>query len=170
MGTGTALVYAENGKEPQYLGGIGVGGGTLLGLSKQLLGMNNIDHIAELAKDGDIHNIDLKISDISRQDIVPGYSDVMTASNFGKLSDLATKGDIALGLINMVFETVGMVAYFAAKQFGLKDIVVTGNLTQISHAPGIFDVLNKMFNMNFIIPENAQFSTVIGSALSSFDK
>ena len=70
----------------------------------------------------------------------------------------------------MVFETVGMVAYFASKQFGIKDIVLTGNLTQISQAPQTFDVLNKMFDMNFVIPENAQFSTVIGAALSSFER
>ncbi|MBO5196758.1 MAG: type II pantothenate kinase [Clostridia bacterium] len=169
MGTGTALVYAESGKEPQYLGGTGVGGGTLLGLSKQLLGMNNIDHIAELAKDGDIHNIDLKISDISRQDIVPGYSDVMTASNFGKLSDLATKSDIALGLINMVFETVGMVSVFAARNFDIKNIVLTGNLTNVPQAKEVFENLNRMFDMNFIIPKYAQFGTVIGAALAGCD-
>ena len=62
------------------------------------------------------------------------------------------------------------IAYFASKPFGLKDIVLTGNLTQMSQASEIFDTLNKMFNMNFVIPENAQFSTVIGAALSSFDK
>ena len=75
-------------------------------------------------------------------------------------------------LLNRMYQdaTVGMIAYFASKQYGIKDIVLTGNLTQISQAPEIFDVLNKMFDMNFIIPENAQFSTVIGAALSSFDK
>lgn len=169
MGTGTALVYAEDGKEPQYLGGTGVGGGTLLGLSKQLLGMNNIEHIAELAKEGDIHNIDLKISDISRQDIVPGYSDVMTASNFGKLSDLATKSDIALGLINMVFETIGMVSVFAARNFDIKNILLTGNLTSVPQAAEVFANLNRMFDMNFIIPKYAQFGTVIGAALAGCD-
>ena len=43
MGTGTALVYAEEGKEPEYLGGTGVGGGTLVGLSKKFLGPE--DHV-----------------------------------------------------------------------------------------------------------------------------
>lgn len=168
LGTGTALVHAKRGCEPEYLGGTGVGGGTLMGLSGKLLGLSKIEHIDDLAKTGDINNVDLKIKDISRKDM--GLSSQMTASNFGKLDDIATQGDLAIGLINMVFETVGMVAYFASKQFGIKDIVLTGNLTQISQAPQIFDVLNQMFNMNFIIPENAQFSTVIGSALSSFEK
>ena len=168
LGTGTALVHAKRDKEPEYLGGTGVGGGTLMGLSSKLLGLNKIEHIDDLAKTGDINNVDLKIKDMSKKNI--GLSGQMTAANFGKLSDIATNGDLAIGLINMVFETVGMVAYFASKQFGLKDIVLTGNLTQMSQAKETFDVLNKMFNMNFVIPENAQFSTVIGAALSSFKR
>ncbi|MBQ8475222.1 MAG: type II pantothenate kinase [Clostridia bacterium] len=166
MGTGTALVYAEKGKEPQYLGGTGVGGGTLLGLSKKLLDMDNVEHIDRLAREGDIHRVDLKISDITRKDIIPGFGDTMTASNFGKLSDLATKNDIALGLINMVFETIGMVSVFAARNFGIKNVVLTGNLTNVSQAKDVFTSLNSMFDMNFIIPENAQFGTVIGAALA----
>ncbi len=169
MGTGTALVYAEEGKEPQYLGGTGVGGGTLVGLSKQLLSMNNVEHIAELAKDGNIHQIDLKISDITNQDIIPGYSDIMTASNFGKISDLATKSDIALGLINMVFETIGMVSVFAARNFGIKNVVLTGNLTSVPQSAEVFANLNRMFDMNFIIPKYSQFGPVIGAALAGCD-
>jgi type II pantothenate kinase len=99
-----------------------------------------------------------------------GLSSNMTAANFGKISDTATNGDLALGIINMVFETVGMIAYFASKQYGIKDIILTGNLTNISQAKEIVDGLNKMFDMNFIIPVNAQYSTVIGAALSSFGK
>ena len=167
LGTGTALVHAKNGKSPKYLGGTGVGGGTLVGLSKKILGVNKVETIDELAHTGDLSNIDLKIKDISKKDI--GLSSQMTAANFANISETATQNDFALGLVNMVFETVGMVAYFASKPYGLKDIVVTGNLTQMSQAPQLFDVLNKMFNMNFIIPENAQFSTVIGAALSSFE-
>ena len=36
MGTGTAVVRAELGGKMDYLGGTGVGGGTLVGLSKQI--------------------------------------------------------------------------------------------------------------------------------------
>ena len=168
LGTGTALVHATRDKAPEYLGGTGVGGGTLVGLSSKMLGLTKIDTIDEIAKQGNLENIDLRICDISKKDM--GLSSHMTAANFGKISDTATNGDLAMGLINMVFETVGMISYFAAKQYGLKDIVLTGNLTQISQAKEIFNGLNEMFNMNFVIPENAQYSTVIGAALSSFEK
>lgn len=168
LGTGTAIVHVKKGQAPEYLGGTGVGGGTLVGLSSKMLGISHIETIDEIAKSGDLANVDLRISDISKKDM--GLSSNMTAANFGKISDTATSGDLALGLINMVFETVGMIAYFAAKQYGIKDVILTGNLTHISQAQEIVDGLNKMFDMNFVIPNNAQYSTVIGAALSSFEK
>ncbi len=166
LGTGTALVYSEKDKAPVYLGGTGVGGGTLMGLSKKLLGMDNVEHIEELAKSGDLRNVDIKINALTKQDIAPGFADSMTASNFGNVSDIATNSDIALGIINMVFETVGMVSVFAARNFDLKDVVLTGNLATVSQAKEVFEVLNRMFDMNFTIPEHAQFGTVIGAALA----
>ena len=89
----------------------------------------------------------------------------MTAANFGKLSDVASNGDLALGLLNMVFETVGMMALFAARSRGIKDIVLTGNLTSIAYAKTAFASLSDMFDVNFTIPDNAQYATVIGTAL-----
>ncbi len=166
LGTGTALVHAARGKAPEYLGGTGVGGGTLMGLAKKMLGMDTLDHIEELAREGDLSRVDLKISDLTKQDIVPGFSDKMTASNFANVSDITTKSDIALGIINLVFETIGMVAIFAARNHEVRDIVLTGNLTSVSHAPEVFGALNKMFDMNFLIPERSQFGPVIGAALS----
>lgn len=167
LGTGTALVYANGDGVIDYLGGTGVGGGTLMGLSKQLLNMDDIDHIVELAKDGDLNNIDLRIKDISNKSDFGGLPEIMTASNFGKISDMATRSDVALGIINMVFEVAGMLAVFAARNHGINDIVLTGNLTRVPQSNMVFDTLNSMFGVNFVIPENAQFSTVIGAALSA---
>lgn len=166
MGTGTAIVYACEGEEPCHLGGTGIGGGTLMGLSSQMLGMTSVEHIDELAKTGDLSKVDLKINDITGHDIANGFSDLMTASNFGNVSDIATKNDIALGIINMIFETVGMVSLFAARNYGLKDIVLTGNLTGVSAIGNVFSIINKMFDMNFVIPKHSQYGTVIGAALS----
>jgi len=166
LGTGTALVYSEKDKDPVYLGGTGVGGGTLVGLSKKLFGMDNVEHIEELARSGDLHNVDIKINALTTQDIAPGLADSMTASNFGNVSDIATNADIALGVINMVFETVGMVSVFAARNFDLRDVVLTGNLATVSQAQDVFAVLNRMFDMNFVIPKYARFGTVIGAALA----
>ena len=165
MGTGTAIIHAKNGAEMQYLGGTGVGGGTLVGLSKKLLGLETIEHICELAADGDLKNVDLRVGDITRKSSKSALSRDMTAANFGKISDVATPADIAKGVLNMVFETVGMLAIFAARTHRLDRIVLTGNLTAIDFAKEKFAQLSQMFGVTFIIPENARFGTVIGSAL-----
>ena len=168
LGTGTALIHAhKNGNEvkTEYLGGTGVGGGTLIGLSRKMLGVDTIEHIEQLCEGGDLDKIDLRIKDISVNHTYKGVNDDLTASNFGKLSDLANKHDIALGIANMVTETIGMMAIFAARNYKLKDIILTGNLTAIKPITETFLNLGKIFDVNFIIPENSQFGTVIGSAL-----
>ena len=168
MGTGTALIHAKKvGDETktEYLGGTGVGGGTLIGLSRQILGVDTIEHIEQLCEGGDLSKIDLRISDISNKELFPNMACDMTASNFGKLSDLATKNDIALGIINMVGETIGMLAVFAARNHNLDRVVLTGNLTAIAPIREVFQTMEKLFGVHFIIPEHAQYGTVIGAAL-----
>ncbi len=170
MGTGTAITHGTfdklSGKHTfEYLGGTGVGGGTLMGLSKILFGVGSIESIEELAKNGDISKIDLQIKDITKKEILPGLADNLTAANFGNVDDLASREDIAIGLINLVFETAGMMSIFAARGHRVRDIVLTGNLTRMPQAEQIFAGLNSMFDVNFIIPQNAQYGTVIGAAL-----
>ncbi len=165
MGTGTALVHAKADGSYDYLGGTGIGGGTLLGLSEKLLGMKDFDHIIVLAAEGELGNIDLRVSDITKRDVHPGLAADLTASNFGKVSDIASKSDLALGIINMVCETIGMLALFAARGKGISNIVLTGNLTRLPQAKEIFEALNRLFEVCFIIPDKAQFGTVIGAAL-----
>ena len=58
-----------------------------------------------------------------------------------------------------------MMAIFAARGNGLSDIVLTGNLTTIKPIRSVFENLQPSFGVNFMIPENAQFGTVIGTAL-----
>jgi type II pantothenate kinase len=168
MGTGTALIHAKKtGDTPsiRYLGGTGVGGGTLVGLSRQILGVDTVEHIEQLCEKGDLSKIDLRISDISDKNLYPDMNYDMTASNFGKLSDLANKHDIALGITNMVGETIGMLAVFAARNHNLDRVVLTGNLTTLAPIRHVFENMEQLFGIRFIIPENAQYGTVIGAAL-----
>ncbi len=168
MGTGTAIVRAqrkENGTSVKYLGGTGIGGGTLLGLTKKMIGIDTIEHIEDICKDGDLENIDLRVKDISRNASYTGVKENLTAANFGKLSDMASNSDIALGVANMVAETIAMMAIFAARGHNLKNIVLIGNLSTIKPVRDVFETLGGDFGVNFIIPENSSFGTVIGAAL-----
>ena len=172
MGTGTALIHAKKtatGTITDYLGGTGVGGGTLLGLAKRMISIDNIDHLEQLAAEGDLSNVDLRIRDMSSSELSLQINDNLTASNFGKLSDIATPNDIALGISNMVAETIAMLAVFAARSFGIKQVVLTGNLTTLSSITNAFKGLEDIFGVEFIIPDNAQFATVIGAALCEIE-
>ncbi len=169
MGTGTAIVHAVKGKSVEYLGGTGVGGGTIMGLSNKMLGLDSIESITELASKGNLRNVDLMVGDISRKKVLKGMPGDLTASNFGKVSDMASKEDLALGIINMVFESIAMLAVFAARNCKTNDIVLTGNLTTIQKCSEIFTTLSDMFKLNFIIPKHSQYATVIGAALAFFD-
>lgn len=163
MGTGTALVKAEN-NAAVHLGGTGIGGGTLLGLSNRMLNVRHFDELIETASEGNLSNVDLTIGDISKE-VLETLPSETTASNFGKLSDLVTKADLALGIINLVFQTIGMVAVFNTRIDNTKDVVLTGNLTNVPQAKNIFDQLSSLYNVNFQIPDHAEYATAVGAAI-----
>lgn len=168
MGTGTAMVHARADGRMKYLGGTGVGGGTLMGLSKLLLNAESIDHIEKMAERGSLDNVDLRIKDMTASSSLTQLEGDLTAANFGKLSDLATKDDMALGIMNMVFETVGMVSIFAARSVGARDVIITGNVTRLEHCRRKFEEFGRLEvgrGLNFIIPERARYSTAIGAAM-----
>lgn len=168
MGTGTAMVHAKADGTTEYLGGTGVGGGTLMGLSRLLLNAEKMSHIEKYAEGGSLDNIDLRIKDMTDSDSMSLLEADLTAANFGNLSDVATKDDLALGIMNLVFETVGMVSIFAARSVGAKDIILTGNVTRLAHCKRKFDEFNHLDigrGLNFVIPDRARFSTAIGAAM-----
>ena len=100
MGTGTAIVSAD-GSEVHHVGGTGVGGGTLLGLSNRMLNIRSFDALVKASQGGKLSHVDLFVSEITSEKM-PTLPEGTTASNFGKLSDLATQSDIAYGIINLV--------------------------------------------------------------------
>lgn len=170
MGTGTAIVHAKRGAEMRYLGGTGVGGGTLVGLSKLLVGAADIGHISEFVESGDLGNVDLRIKDMTASGTVPVMNADMTAANFGNVSDVATKSDVAKGISNLVYETVGMVSIFASRSVGVTDIVLTGNLTRLPSCVKKFEEFNGLgYGVRFVVPALSEFSTAIGCAISALD-
>lgn len=164
MGTGTAFIKADP-KGIRHLGGSGIGGGTLLGLSNRMLNVRHFNDLVETAIDGSLANVDLTIGDISHDPLVGLPADT-TASNFGNISDLATKSDLAMGIINLVFQTIGMIAIFASRIDATQDIVLTGNLTNVPQSKDIFEHLNRLFEINFITPTNAEYATAAGAAVA----
>ena len=118
-----------------------------------------------------VANVDLRIKDMTASGTVPVMNAEMTAANFGNVSDVATKADIAKGISNLVYETVGMVSVFASRSAGVTDIVLTGNLTRLDSCQTKFEEFNGLgYGVRFVIPEYSEFSTAIGCALSALLK
>ena len=160
MGTGTTIIRVD-GDDVQHLGGLGMGGGTLIGLSRLLLGTDNIHHIVELASKGNISNINLNIGDISPRPL-PGLPLDTTASLFGKAGHDTKKEDIALGIICTVIQTICSGTVLASKGSDIKDFVMIGNLTLLPQTREIFNSVETLYGVHFIIPKHSEYCTAIG--------
>ena len=167
MGTGTAFIWAERGKEVRHLCGSGVGGGTLAGLCSRLCGTRQYDQIVRLALEGDINHIDLTVGDITRNSH-PSLPLDITAANFGNISDSATPGDFAAGAVNMVLQSIGTTAVMACRACGCETVVLTGFMSNLPQAADCFAIFTRLHGIRFVIPEHAAFATSIGAALCSF--
>lgn len=162
LGTGTALVSVK-GEKIEHFGGTGIGGGTLLGLSKHILGVSNLDTLEAMASRGDLKRVDLKVGDIAGGpigDLHPGT----TAANFGKIRSDATPEDKALAIINMIVEVVGVLSIAAARACGQENVVMTGKLTRVFRFMQKIRSLEYTFGRGFIIPDHADYATAIGAA------
>src|SRR5574344_1575792 len=163
MGTGTSLVKCD-GDNIRHIGGIGIGGGTLTGLSRLLLNTEDIKTIIELAKNGDISRINLLIGDISAKPL-PGLPMSATASLFSNAKANASREDIAIGLIHMVLQAVGSATILSSLESGIRDFVMIGNLSLLPQCKQVYPAMEKLYNVHFIIPKYSEFCTAIGAAL-----
>lgn len=163
MGTGTSLVKCD-GEDIKHIGGIGIGGGTLAGLSRIMLKTDDIKQIINLAKDGDISKINLLIGDISAKPL-PGLPMTATASLFSNAKANASREDIAMGLIGMVLQSIGSATILSSLESGIKDFVMIGNLTLLPQCREVFPSMEKLYGVRFRIPKYSEFCTAIGAAL-----
>lgn len=165
MGTGTAFVHAD-GSGYTHIGGSGVGGGTLIGLGCKMTSADDFDSLCRLADTGSLKNVDLTIGAISKQNISTLNSEI-TAANFANLNSLTTESDIALGLVNMVLQTIFTLGVFAARGTDIPNgaIILTGSLTSLKQIDATREGFSALYTNDFILPPHAVYATAIGAAL-----
>jgi type II pantothenate kinase len=164
VGTGTAIIRAGKGGIT-HLGGSGVGGGTIYGLAKKLLPTADFSGIMELARDGKLNQVDLLLEDITDTEI-SFLSRESTAANFGKMLDSALSPDIALAILNMVYQVIGMISLFAARSVGVDRVIVTGNGSNNPVGKQVLRAISAMYGIRFEYPPDAEYTTAVGAALS----
>jgi len=164
MGTGTSIVKCD-GESIRHIGGIGIGGGTLQGLARLLLSTDDIKQVAALAANGDISRINVLISDISTTPL-SGLPMNAIASLFGNAKANAAPEDIALGLIWMVLQSICSASILSSLGSGIKEFVMIGQLTLLPQCKLVFPATEQLYGVKFHIPENSEYCTAIGAALS----
>lgn len=165
MGSGTSFVEVDK-EKTRHIGGCALGGGTILGLFKQMALGGGWPQIRALAERGSLENIDLTVADVSNEPL-PDLPMDTTVTNFGKIDHHATPQDIALGLINLTLQNIGVMAYLAGSGRDIRTFVVIGRMTTLPHAAEIFDRLNNLYGVNFILAEQSTHMTAIGAAIKS---
>jgi len=164
LGTGTCIVSARK-NTFAHAGGTGIGGGTLIGLSKLLLETTDLEKINSLAEKGNRENVDLLVRDVVGSGI-GSLSGNATASNFAKLKR-SGKQDVAAGLVNLVAEANAMVIALAARDFKQKNIVLTGKVLEVPAMRKRLVSCLKTLGFNPSIPRNSAIATAVGAAVST---
>jgi type II pantothenate kinase len=165
-GSGTACIHAHMGKYT-HCSGTGVGGGTVLGLSKLLLGTSDPIEIAALAEKGSESEVDLILEDVVSGPIgqLPSTT---TAVNFGKVSKMDreyAREDIAAGIINLVGQTAARIATSVAMMFQANQIVVVGRAPSFNGLRKSLEEAASITGFTPHFPENGEYASALGALL-----
>ncbi|MBR0081305.1 MAG: ECF transporter S component [Clostridia bacterium] len=163
VGTGTSFVRVTP-FSVFHIGGTGVGGGMLKGLSERLFGRYVPDEVAAMAEAGVLEEVDLTLRDVCRGTI----SNLKPETTVANLAKAGTASDEALahGLYNVVFQSIGVMAAFAAKHHFVRTVFVCGSI--LEHGKLAEDALSEvaaLHGIRFVYSDRAAYVTAIGAAL-----
>lgn len=164
LGTGTSFTRITP-IRAWHVGGTGLGGGLLRVLSAKLCGTQDMEELQTLAAAGDLHAIDLQLRDVF-EGTLSHLTPSATVANMSKLSDQSSRADVAAGLCNLIFQSIGVMGVFAAKRHLTRTIVLVGTITDWPIAERSLNEVAALHHVTFIVPDHAAFATAIGAALS----
>ena len=164
IGSGVSILKVSSPlpKDIQRVAGTIMGGGTLIGLSKLLIGIDDYNEIINLAQKGNYHNIDLSNEDIYGKDSKKNSNEPeIPISSFGKVYHYVSdnkksyqKEDIALSLLNMICLHITQIASLVAKKYNINNIYFYGNFTRSSFAISLLNKATLTWNKNLEVRFN----------------
>jgi type II pantothenate kinase len=169
-GSGTAVVAAGP-DGARHVSGTGVGGGTLVGLARLLLGTVDPREIDALACAGTDTAHNLTIGEILGQ-AIGSLPPETTAVNFGRVARQAvhaSREDTAAALVNMVGQVIAVIAINAARAEQLTDTVIVGHLTDLPSIRRTFQLVGQYYHAAIHIPEDGGQATALGALLTVRD-
>lgn len=166
-GSGTAMIKAQ-GQSYTHVTGTAVGGGTLLGLGRLLVGSVDPQEIDELAQAGNSNGVDLSLADVITGPIgtLPAAA---TAVNFGRLvrsPEPPNRADLAAGIVTLVGQTIALIAVNAARSLPTSQVVITGHLTDMLTIRRMLTAVGALYGQTFHMPANAGYATALGALLT----
>jgi type II pantothenate kinase len=124
LGTGTSALRIGDGHVVRA-GGTALGGGTVVGLGRLLLGVDSFAEVAAMAERGDRRSVDLLVGDVYRGVDAPLLRD-LTAASFAKLES-TRPDDLAHALMGMIGENVALLCAGLARVESLETVVYCGS-------------------------------------------
>lgn len=154
-----------------------MGGGTLIGLSKLIIGIDNYDKILELASKGNYENVDLTKKDLLKENQEIEKSENNIICCLGKVHDFILDGkkselkkeDIALSLLNMICSHISQYSVLYAEKNKIDTIYYFGTFTKNnSLAVKILSMSSKHWNKNIKVrfSKNEGYLGAIGTLLN----
>ena len=162
LGTGTSILAVREGG-PERIGGSALGGGTLLGLGRLLLGVESFGEVTALAANGDRRRVDLLVRDIYRHGAMPLPGD-LNAASFGKLASTDPE-DLAHAIVGLIGENVAIICASLARATGAEAVVYCGST--VAENPALEEILSAITiafgSRPLYLPEGA-FCGAVGAA------
>ena len=72
---------------------------------------------------------------------------------------------MVLPMVTMVLQSAGLAASFTLRGESVKDVVLTGALTQLPQAGEQFAFMGECFGLGFHLPEMGPYATALGAVL-----
>ncbi|MEK9198087.1 type II pantothenate kinase [Ureibacillus sp. 179-F W5.1 NHS] len=173
IGTGTSIHYME-GYSHIRVGGTGIGGGTLTGLSTIMTGVSDFNEITSNAALGSRENIDLFVKDIF-QGMEPPIEGHLTASNFGNVSILKdTKyetNDLLATIQGLVGEVITTLSIQFAEEKKANEIIYIGStLTNNDHLKEVISNYTILKKHKPVFLDDCGFTGAIGALLNKVEQ
>mmetsp|Transcript_21122 Transcript_21122/g.29601 ORF Transcript_21122/g.29601 Transcript_21122/m.29601 type:complete len:390 (+) Transcript_21122:45-1214(+) len=133
VGSGVSILLMTSPSSYKRVGGSSLGGGTFLGLAKQLAKCSSFEEALDLAKAGDSHKVDLLVGDIyGGHYCALGLQEDTIAAYFGKLARCDSKCDVKredlmAALLKLITYSIGTTAWLYARIYNPKHLIFTGN-------------------------------------------
>ncbi|MGI6741515.1 MAG: Fumble domain-containing protein [Brevefilum sp.] len=161
-GTGAAMVSAQ-GDKIEHVTGSAVGGGTLLGLSRLILGTDDIAEIDRLAMKGDAAEVDIMLSEAVGGKVgrLPANANAVNLGKLDRGNDFSRE-NLAAGLVRLVAQVIAVIAINASNAAGLKDIIIVGHLADLESIRNEINLVGQFYHREFTIPDNPGFGTASG--------